>query len=56
MITAYGNVEAAVDALKAGAFDFVTKPVDLSVLRRLVQNALDLGEQRRSQQPTAQRA
>ena len=33
MITAYGNVEAAVDALKAGAFDFVTKPVDLAVLR-----------------------
>ncbi|MEO8160468.1 MAG: sigma-54 dependent transcriptional regulator [Arenimonas sp.] len=55
MITAYGNVEAAVDALKAGAFDFVTKPVDLTVLRRLVQNALDLGEKRRSQQPTHSR-
>ena len=55
MITAYGNVEAAVDALKAGAFDFVTKPVDLAVLRRLVQNALDLGEQRRTQQPAGNR-
>ena len=55
MITAYGNVEAAVDALKAGAFDFVTKPVDLTVLRRLVQNALDLGEQRRVSQPAANR-
>jgi two-component system response regulator PilR (NtrC family) len=55
MITAYGNVEAAVDALKAGAFDFVTKPVDLGVLRRLVQNALDLGEQKRAQQPTGAR-
>ena len=55
MITAYGNVEAAVDALKAGAFDFVTKPVDLSVLRRLVQNALDLGEQRKAQQPAGNR-
>jgi len=55
MITAFGNVEAAVDALKAGAFDFVTKPVDLSVLRRLVQNALDLGEKRRSHQPTSTR-
>lgn len=42
MITAYGNVEAAVDALKAGAFDFVSKPVDLPVLRGLVQRALDL--------------
>ena len=29
MITAFGNVEAAVEALKAGAFDFVAKPVDL---------------------------
>ena len=48
MITAFGNVEAAVDALKAGAFDFVTKPVDLTVLRRLVQNALKL---RRTQAP-----
>ncbi len=55
MITAYGNVEAAVDALKAGAFDFVTKPVDLGVLRRLVNSALQLGEQRRTLQPTAQR-
>jgi two-component system, NtrC family, response regulator PilR len=50
MITAHGNVDAAVEALKAGAFDFVSKPVDLSVLRRLVQNALQLGEQRRNQQ------
>ena len=48
MITAYGNVEAAVDALKAGAFDFVSKPVDLTVLRRLVGNALELQSQRRS--------
>jgi two-component system response regulator PilR (NtrC family) len=50
MITAHGNVDAAVEALKAGAFDFVSKPVDLAVLRRLVQNALQLGEQRRQQQ------
>lgn len=55
MITAFGNVEAAVNALKAGAFDFVTKPVDLTVLRRLVQNALDLGEQRRNAQPASNR-
>ncbi|WP_242102803.1 MULTISPECIES: sigma-54 dependent transcriptional regulator [unclassified Lysobacter] len=43
MITAFGNVEAAVEALKAGAFDFLSKPVDLNVLRDLVQRALDLG-------------
>jgi two-component system response regulator PilR (NtrC family) len=44
MITAYGNVEAAVDALKAGAFDFVSKPVDIHMLRRLVQTALRAGQ------------
>ncbi len=49
MITAYGNVDAAVGALKAGAFDFVSKPVDINVLRRLVQHALQLGEERRAQ-------
>ena len=42
MITAFGNQEAAVDALKAGAFDFVSKPVDLAVLRGLVHHALNL--------------
>jgi len=55
MITAFGNVEAAVDALKAGAFDFVSKPVDLAVLRGLVQHALDLGEQRKVQAPASNR-
>ena len=49
MITAFGNVDAAVNALKAGAFDFVSKPVDLAVLRRLVQTALKLGEERKSE-------
>jgi two-component system, NtrC family, response regulator PilR len=52
MITAYGNVEAAVEALKAGAFDFVSKPVDINVLRRLVRQALELNE-RRIEQPDA---
>ncbi|MCE5231883.1 MAG: sigma-54 dependent transcriptional regulator [Mizugakiibacter sp.] len=47
MITAYGNVDAAVNALKAGAFDFVSKPVDIGMLRRLVQTALRLSEERR---------
>ncbi|MDX1550214.1 MAG: response regulator, partial [Lysobacter spongiicola] len=44
MITAFGNVDAAVEALKAGAFDFVAKPVELSVLRDLVRHALELGD------------
>jgi len=48
MITAYGNMDAAVVALKAGAFDFVSKPVDIQMLRRLVRTALKLAEERRS--------
>ena len=48
MITAYGNVDAAVNALKAGAFDFVSKPVDIKMLRSLVQTALRLSEERRN--------
>ncbi|MGB0954414.1 MAG: sigma-54-dependent transcriptional regulator [Panacagrimonas sp.] len=43
VITAYGNAQAAVDSLKAGAFDFVSKPVDLAALRKLVETALRLG-------------
>jgi len=42
MITAYGNVDTAINALKAGAFDFLTKPVDLPRLRELVGTALRL--------------
>ena len=43
MITAHGNMESAIEALKAGAFDFVSKPVDLQILRDLVSTALKLG-------------
>ncbi len=42
MITAHGNMASAVNALKAGAFDFVSKPIDLKVLRQLVTKALKL--------------
>jgi two-component system response regulator PilR (NtrC family) len=42
VITAHGRVEDAVHALKMGAFDFVSKPVDLDVLRKLVGTALKL--------------
>ncbi|MBY8965489.1 sigma-54-dependent Fis family transcriptional regulator [Algiphilus sp. NNCM1] len=42
VITAYGNAQAAVDSLKAGAFDFVSKPLQLEDLRRLVDDALKL--------------
>jgi two-component system response regulator PilR (NtrC family) len=42
MITAYGSLDTAIGALKAGAFDFLTKPVDLGRLRELVNTALRL--------------
>ncbi len=43
VITAHGNMDAAVRALKNGAFDFVSKPVELGMLRQLVGAALKLG-------------
>jgi two-component system response regulator PilR (NtrC family) len=42
VITAHGKIEDAVYALKIGAFDFVSKPVDLSILRKLVNTALKI--------------
>lgn len=44
VITAYGNMELAINALKAGAFDFVSKPVNLHILRDLVTTALKLSK------------
>ena len=42
MITAHGNMESAISAMKAGAFDFVPKPLDLHILRDLISAALRL--------------
>jgi len=42
LITAHGNMETAIDAMKAGAFDFLSKPVDLNALRSLINNAIKL--------------
>jgi two-component system response regulator PilR (NtrC family) len=44
VITAYGSVDTAIEALKAGAFDFISKPVDLTALRKLITSALKLSE------------
>jgi len=44
VITAHGNVEAAVRALKLGAFDFISKPLDLAALRKLIAATLKLGD------------
>ncbi|VAW33780.1 Type IV fimbriae expression regulatory protein PilR [hydrothermal vent metagenome] len=40
VITAYGTINHAVEALKKGAFDFITKPISIQVLRNLVANAI----------------
>ena len=42
VITAHGNVETAVQALKLGAFDFISKPLDLQNLRNIVESALKI--------------
>ncbi len=42
VITAYGSMDTAIEALKAGAFDFVSKPIELPRLRELVNRALQL--------------
>ncbi len=42
MITAFSSIDTAIDALKAGAFDFLTKPIDLERLRTLIQTSLRL--------------
>ncbi|CAA0124195.1 Transcriptional regulatory protein ZraR [BD1-7 clade bacterium] len=44
MITAYGSVETATDAMKAGAFDYVSKPIELEKLRSLISVALKQGQ------------
>jgi two-component system, NtrC family, response regulator PilR len=52
VITAHGNVESAVRALKLGAFDFVSKPLDLGVLRRIVSTAVKLSHPRETEAST----
>ncbi len=42
VITAYGSMDLAIESLKAGAFDFVSKPVDMPRLRELVEHALQV--------------
>ena len=44
VITAHGNMETAIAALKAGAFDFVSKPLDLNDLRNIVRSALKVNQ------------
>ncbi len=55
VITAYGSAENAVAALKAGAFDYLSKPVSLEDLRTLVKSALKLPQQLSAAKPARQR-
>ncbi|WP_049721180.1 sigma-54-dependent transcriptional regulator [Gilvimarinus polysaccharolyticus] len=43
VITAHGNIDIAIESMKAGAFDFISKPVDLAILRKLVNTAIKSG-------------
>ncbi len=45
MITAHGNMDIAIEALKLGAFDFVNKPLELPRLKKLVENALKVAQE-----------
>jgi len=51
VITAYGSMETAIEALKAGAFDFVSKPVELPRLRKMVEHALNVGSAEKPEPP-----
>ena len=51
VITAFGSTENAVAALKAGAFDYLAKPVGLEQLRALVKSALRVSDNRRQDDP-----
>ena len=53
VITAYGSPQDAVAALKSGAFDYVQKPVDTALLRRVVKEALRDATSESAQPPAA---
>lgn len=44
VITAHGSVDAAIESMKAGAFDFISKPVNLATLRKLVNTAIEASQ------------
>ncbi|MEK8020326.1 MAG: sigma-54 dependent transcriptional regulator [Candidatus Parabeggiatoa sp.] len=48
VITAFGNIETAVQALKVGAFDFISKPLKITQLRNIVTSALQLSKQQQT--------
>jgi len=50
LITAYGSVESAVDAMKSGAYDYITKPVEMEHLIHIIGNALENSRMSRMEQ------
>lgn len=49
VITAHGSMDLAIESLKSGAFDFVSKPIDIHKLRNLINQALKVRDNRRRQ-------
>jgi two-component system response regulator HydG len=47
VITAYGTIETAVSAIKAGAFDYILKPIQIEQLRLVLERSLQWGQMRR---------
>ncbi|MCX7830157.1 MAG: sigma 54-interacting transcriptional regulator, partial [Acidobacteria bacterium] len=47
LMTAYGSVESAVEAMKSGAYDFITKPVDVEHLVHIISNAFESSRRKR---------
>ena len=52
VISAHGSMDSAIQALKYGAFDFLTKPIDLNSLRSVVQSALNVKPKQTPKKPT----
>ena len=52
VISAHGSMDSAIQALKYGAFDFLTKPIDLNSLRSIIQSALNVKTKQVSKKPT----
>jgi two-component system response regulator PilR (NtrC family) len=46
VITAHGNMDLAIESLKSGAFDFVSKPIDINKLRNLINHALKVKQEK----------
>ena len=54
MMTAHGTIKSAVDAMRLGAFDYITKPFDLDEIKLVIKNALSRKEKEASSKPKQQ--